>query len=136
MPTSTVTYLGDLRTQATHLASGQSIITDAPIDNQGRGEAFSPTDLTATSLATCAMTIMGIAARNNGIEMEGTAAHVTKIMAAEPRRIARIEVRFVMPARAYTDRERSILEAGARSCPVMFSLADGLEKVLEFEWAE
>jgi putative redox protein len=132
--TSKVEYLGDLRTEATHLASGQKMITDAPVDNQGKGEAFSPTDLTATSLATCALTIMGIAARNHGLNIDGTTTQVTKIMAAEPRRIARIELIFTMPQGPYSDKERKILEAAARNCPVMFSLAEGVEKVLEFEW--
>lgn len=132
--TSIVQYLGDLRTEATHLQSGQKIITDAPIDNQGKGEAFSPTDLCATSLASCMLTIMGISARNHGMDMTGTQANVTKIMAADPRRIARIEIRMVMPQNGYTDLQKKILETAARTCPVHFSLAEGLEEVLVFEW--
>ncbi|HNG89903.1 MAG TPA: hypothetical protein PK858_06850, partial [Saprospiraceae bacterium] len=89
--TSTVEYLGELRTEATHLYSGTKIITDAPLDNQGRAEAFSPTDLCATSLASCMMTIMGISARNHDLEMTGAKAEITKIMASDPRRIARVE---------------------------------------------
>lgn len=134
--TSTVQYLGDLRTEATHLHSGTKIITDAPLDNQGRAEAFSPTDLCATSLAACLMTIMGISARNHGLDMTGARAEINKIMAANPRRIARVEVRVVMPPNAYTDVQKKMLEAAARSCPVAFSLAEGIEQVIDFEWAE
>jgi putative redox protein len=134
--TSKVTYLGDLRTEATHLASGQTIITDAPVDNQGKGEAFSPTDLTATSLASCALTVMGISARNHDIDMTGATAEVTKVMGTEPRRIARIEVRIHMPVGPYSEKDRKILEAAGRSCPVMFSLHEDLEKALEFVWGE
>lgn len=132
--TSTVTYLGELRTEATHLLSGTKIITDAPPDNQGRGEAFSPTDLCATSLATCLMTIMGISARNHGLDMTGAHAKVLKVMAANPRRIARVEVHVVMPPNGYTDEQKKLLETAARTCPVAFSLAEGIEQVIEFEW--
>ncbi|MFN0033663.1 MAG: OsmC family protein [Saprospiraceae bacterium] len=132
--TSTVTYLGELRTEATHLFSGTKIITDAPLDNQGKAEAFSPTDLCATSLATCALTIMGISARNHGLDMAGAHAEVTKIMAADPRRIARVVIRFVMPQNGYTDTQKAILEKAARTCPVSFSLAEGIEQDLEFVW--
>ena len=132
--TSTVQYLGDLRTEATHLLSGQTIVTDAPPDNQGRGEAFSPTDLCATSLASCMLTLMGISARNHGLDITGANAEVTKIMAADPRRIARIEIKFLMPARGFTERQQDILEKAARTCPVHFSLSQGLEEVLEFVW--
>lgn len=132
--TSKVTYLGGLRTSAEHLASGQTIITDAPVDNHGRGEAFSPTDLAATSLATCALTIMGISASAHGLSIDGAEADVTKIMAAAPRRIARVEVKFRMPKNDFSDREKSLLEAAARACPVAHSLAEGLEQVIEFVW--
>lgn len=132
--TSTVTYLGELRTEATHLYSGTQIITDAPLDNQGKAEAFSPTDLCATSLASCAMTIMGISARNHGMDMTGARAEVTKIMASDPRRIAGVTIRFVMPPKGYTDVQKQILEKAARTCPVSFSLAAGVEQVMEFVW--
>ena len=108
--TSTVTYLGELRTEATHLFSGTKIITDAPLDNQGKAEAFSPTDLCATSLASCAMTIMGISARNHGIDMNGAKAEVTKVMAADPRRISQVILKFVMPKNDYSDTQKLILE--------------------------
>ena len=132
--TSTVTYLGELRTEATHLLSGIKIITDPPPDNQGKGEAFSPTDLCATSLAACAMTIMGISARNHAFDLTGAYAEVTKIMAADPRRISRIVVRFVMPQNDYTDTQKQILEKAARTCPVSFSLAEAIEQDFEFVW--
>jgi uncharacterized OsmC-like protein len=132
--TSTVEYLGDLRTQATHLLSGIQIITDAPPDNQGKGEAFSPTDLCATSLASCMLTIMGISARGHGMDMEGAKATVHKIMAANPRRIARIELDIYMPDKGYTDGQKKILETAARTCPVHFSLSEGMEEIVNFHW--
>ncbi len=132
--TSTVTYLGDLRTEAVHLHSGTTIISDAPLDNQGRGEAFSPTDLCATSLASCMITIMGISARNHGLDITGTQATVNKIMAADPRRIARIEINITMPKNGFDDLQKKLMEAAARACPVAFSLAEGIEQVIVFEW--
>jgi putative redox protein len=132
--TSTVKYLGELRCEATHLRSGQIITTDAPPDNKGKGEAFSPTDLCATSLATCMLTVMGISAREHGIEMTGAYAEVTKIMAANPRRISEIVIRLVMPNIEYTDGQRRILETAGRTCPVALSLGEGVEQSLEFVW--
>lgn len=132
--TSTVKYLGELRTEATHLFSGTKILTDAPLDNQGKAEAFSPTDLCATSLASCAMTIMGISARNHELDMTGATAEITKIMAADPRRIAKVIIKFIMPPNGYTDTQKVILEKAARTCPVSFSLAEGVEQEMTFEW--
>ncbi len=132
--TSTVLYLGELRTEATHLLSGRTMLTDAPPDNQGKGEAFSPTDLCATSLASCMLTLMGISARNHGLDITGARAEVTKVMAADPRRIARIEINFAMPDNNFTEGERKILEMAARTCPVHFSLSENLEEVLTFGW--
>ncbi len=132
--TSKVEYLGDLRTQATHLQSGTVIVTDAPLDNQGRGEAFSPTDLCATSLASCMMTLMGISARSRELDITGARAEVTKIMAANPRRIARVEIRMFMPNREFSERDRQLLETAARTCPVALSLGEGVEQAIEFEW--
>lgn len=129
MSTSTVTYLGDLRTEATHLQSGEKIITDAPVDNEGKGEAFSPTDLCATSLATCIMTIMGIAARNRNIDIIGTTAEVTKIMGADPRRINEIRIDIHFPDHI-SEKDRTILQRVADHCPVGNSLsADLIETV-------
>ena len=132
--TSTVTYTGGLRTEAVHVKSSMSIITDAPIDNQGKGEAFSPTDLVATALASCILTIMGIAARNHQIDMEGSVAEVTKTMASDPRRISQIEVVVKMPSNNYTAKEIRILEAAAHGCPVGRSLHPDLKEVIKIEW--
>lgn len=132
--TSTVTYLGDLRTEAVHLQSGTKIISDPPLDNQGRGESFSPTDLCATSLASCMITIMGISARNHGLDMTGAHATVNKIMAADPRRIARIEIHITMPKNGFSEVQKKLLETAGRNCPVAFSLAEGIEQAIVFEW--
>lgn len=119
--TSKVTYLGDLRTRCEHKASGANFITDAPVDNQGKGEAFSPTDTVATALASCMFTIMGIKARDHQINIEGTTAEVTKTMGSNPRRITGIEVKITFPS-AYTPKDQKILERAARTCPVLYSL--------------
>ncbi len=135
MPTSKVIYHGGLRTSATHLQSGTAILTDAPVDNQGKGEAFSPTDLLATSLANCMLTIMGIAARTHEIDMDGTTAEVTKVMAAEPRRVAEIHVNFSFPKKAdYSDKQKKILEHAALTCPVHYSLHPDINKPVDFGW--
>jgi len=134
MPTSKVLYTGQLHTAATHLKSGNEISTDAPTDNRGKGEAFSPTDLMATSLGTCILTVMGIKAMDKEIDMEGATAEVTKIMAANPRRIARIEVVIQMPNKPYTDKEKKLLEAAAHHCPVANSLHPDLEEVITIHW--
>lgn len=133
--TSEVLYLGDLRTQATHLQSGQTILTDAPIDNQGKGEAFSPTDLCATSLASCILTIMGIKARDQQIDMAGTRAIVLKTMVADPdRRIGRIDIDIYLPEKNWTMEDRSILTQAAASCPVCRSLSPALEIRKQLIW--
>lgn len=136
MPTSKIIYLGELRTQATHLASAESIITDAPLDNNGKGEAFSPTDLTATSLGSCAMTIMGIVARRDEIDFTGSEIEITKIMTAElPRKIARIEVNFTMKTpKALSDEVKAKYVRTAHTCPVALSLHPDIEQVFNFEW--
>ena len=117
--TSKVTYLGDLRTESTHLKSEDSFFTDAPTDNNGKGEAFSPTDTVATGLASCMITVMGIKSRDMGVDMTGTTAHVTKTMASEPRRISKIEVVLEFPFEA-DDKTRKILERIANTCPVHY----------------
>jgi putative redox protein len=134
--TSSITYLGDLRTECTHVKSGQTIITDAPIDNNGKGEAFSPTDLTATSLGTCMVTIMGIAAKNHDIDIDGTRLEVTKHMVADPRRISAIDVNIVFPDKEYLSKEKKILEAAAKTCPVALSLHPDIKQNLNFIWKE
>jgi len=132
--TAKVTYKGQLRTEAVHLKSGNTIVTDAPTDNHGKGEAFSPTDLAATALASCILTIMGIAANSRKIDITGATAEVTKIMVSDPRRIGRIEVAIHMPAKPYTSAEKKILEKAAHHCPVGLSLAEGTEEVIELRW--
>jgi putative redox protein len=135
MATSKVTYLGDLRTEALHLHSGEKIITDAPLDNQGRAEYFSPTDLAATSLATCGMTIMGIAARTHGFSIEGTVAEVTKVMYSNPRRIGEVHIDYYLPDIHYSDKEKKIIEAAGKSCPVALSLHPDLRQVIHYHFA-
>jgi uncharacterized OsmC-like protein len=131
---SKVIYKGNLRTEATHLRSGNVIITDAPLDNHGKGEAFSPTDLASTSLASCIMTIMGIAANTHNINIEGATADVIKVMDSDPRRIKTIEVTIQMPDNNYTDKEKKILEKAAHHCPVGLSLHPDTEEVLTINW--
>jgi putative redox protein len=127
------TYLGGLRTEATHVQSGTKIITDAPVDNQGKGEAFSPTDLLAASLASCMLTIMGITGRNHGIDIDNAQCSTTKIMAADPRRVAEIVISFRFP-KQYTEKEQKILERAALTCPVYYSLHADLKKTVDFGW--
>ena len=127
-------YLGGLRTESVHLKSGNTLITDAPVDNKGKGEAFSPTDLLATSLATCMFTIMGIAAREHGIEIDGSTCSITKIMAAEPRRVSEIQISFNFPEIRYTEKQQLILERAARNCPVAKSLHPDLIQNISFKF--
>ncbi len=133
MSTAKVTYLGNLRTENEHLKSGNKFITDAPTDNNGKGEAFSPTDTVATGLANCMITMMGIKARDMQINMDGTAAIVTKTMAADPRRISKIEVVLNFPS-GIDEKSRKILENTARTCPVHYSLHPDIERVVVFNW--
>ena len=131
--TSKVTYLGDLRTKSIHVQSGSEIISDAPLDNNGKGEAFSPTDIVANALASCMMTIMGIKARDLGVDFIGSTAEVTKIMNAEPRRIGAIEIAFEMQGVA-DEKNKTILERAAMTCPVFLSLSSEIEKKITFNW--
>ncbi|MGQ7946889.1 OsmC family protein [Flavobacterium sp. WC2509] len=131
--TSKVTYLGDLRTSSIHIQSGSEIISDAPVDNNGKGEAFSPTDTVANALASCMMTIMGIKARDLNIDFNGSTAAVTKTMNAEPRRIGAIEIIFEMQGVTET-KDKIILERAARTCPVFLSLNTEIEKDISFIW--
>jgi len=125
--TSKVIYLGDLRTEATHIQSGQKIITDAPVDNEGKGEAFSPTDLAATSLASCMITIMSIAAKKRNINMTGTSANIVKVMSPDPRRISEIQINIKFPDHL-NDKEQTILQRAGETCPVSYSLSSGLKQ--------
>src|SRR6187402_2539280 len=133
MPTSKVTYLGDLRTSSIHLQSGSEIISDAPLDNNGKGEAFSPTDTVANALATCMMTIMGIKARDLNVDFTGSTAAVTKIMQADPRRINAIEIVFDMNV-STDEKNKTILERAAMTCPVFLSLNTEIDKRISFNW--
>ncbi|WP_118193872.1 OsmC family protein [Albibacterium indicum] len=128
-------YLGELRTRATHLRSGNSLITDAPVDNQGKGEAFSPSDLLATALGSCMLTIMGIAAREHHIDLEKVELETTKIMTDNPRRVSRLDIVFNFPkGQQYSDKEKVILEKAAKTCPVFYSIHPEIEKNLQFNW--
>ena len=133
--TSKVTYNGGLRTTCLHLRSDNEFITDAPVDNNGKGEAFSPTDTVATGLASCMMTMMGIKARDLEVNLEGSTAEVTKHMAANPRRIAKIEVKLELPE-SVSEKNRKILTHTANTCPVHYSLHPDIEKVIEFHWVK
>ncbi len=134
MATAKVLYQGNLRTQATHIKSDTQIITDAPTDNNGKGEAFSPTDLVATALATCMITIMGIKARNKGINIDGIESEITKIMSSNPRRIDEIIVNLTMPKIDISDEDKSLLEKVAMSCPVALSIHPDIKQTVTFNW--
>ncbi len=131
--TSKVTYNGELRTTCVHLASGNEFITDAPVDNNGLGRAFSPTDTVATGLASCMITVMGIKARDLGVELKGAEVEVTKHMASDPRRIAKIEVVFHLPS-SISQKNRTILQRIGDTCPIHYSLHPDIEKVITYNW--
>lgn len=133
--TSKVEYLGNLRVKNTHLQSGNSYLTDAPIDNHGKGEAFSPTDTVATAIGNCMLTVMGIKAENLGIDLKGTRADITKTMAAKPRRIAKIEVNVYFPEE-YSDKNKIILEHTALHCPVHESLHPDIDIIINFDYGK
>ena len=129
-----IKYLGGLSCEARQEPSGTTLVTDAPLDNEGRGESFSPTDLAATSLGTCMLTIMGIVARRHGIDLGETTVHVVKEMsAAPPRRIAKLTVAFTIPLPPGHPR-RALLENAARSCPVHLSLHPDTAQEVRFDW--
>ena len=134
MNISSVIYNGDLRTTARHIRSGNEIFTDAPVDNEGKGEAFSPTDLVSTMLASCMLTIIGIAANKHGFSIDGTRAEISKTMYNDPRRIGEIAVHFRLP-RSYSAKEKRIIEAAAKSCPVAQSLNPEIRQNIHFEYA-
>lgn len=135
MLTSNVKYLGELRTQAIHLQSGKEIMTDAPKDNYGKGEAFSPTDIVATALASCMLSVMGIVALRDGIKKtDGAYAEVTKVMYQEPRRIGEIHIRITFPQNNFSEKEKKIYENAAHTCPVAKSLHPDIKQLVEFVW--
>ena len=135
MSTTKVNYLGNIRTECEHLKSGNTYITDAPTDNNGKGEAFSPTDTVATGLANCMLTVMGIKARDLDIQLTNSTALVTKTMAANPRRISKIEISFQLPS-GVSEKHQKILENTGNTCPVHHSLHPDIEKVIQFNWGK
>lgn len=132
--TAEVSYTGHLRTRCKHIKSGEEFITDAPTDNNGRGEAFSPTDTVATALASCMFTVMGIKANTMDIDLTGATATVTKTMASNPRRISKIEIHFHFPFKI-AEKQQKILEHTANTCPVHYSLHPDIEKEIIFNWS-
>lgn len=131
--TSEIVYLGELRTECTHLQSGTKIITDAPTDNHGKGEAFSPTDLVATALGSCMISLMAIKSKDLNINMDGATVQVTKIMQAEPRKIARLIITMNMAVSADT-KTKIIMERTAMNCPVLLSLNTDIEREITINW--
>jgi len=132
---ATITYKGNLRTEAVHARSGSRIETDAPVDNQGKGERFSPTDLVAASVASCMLTIMGIYARDKGIDMSGVAASVEKVMGTNPRRISEVHVAFYMTSSgSLSNEQKKALELVSQACPVSKSLHPDIVQVTTFTW--
>ena len=134
MVTIKTDYVGQLRTQATHVQSNNNIITDAPTDNNGKGEAFSPTDLVAGSLCSCMMTIMGIMARRDGFDLDGMKGEVTKVMVADPRRISEIHIDFTWSNPHPEEKMREKLKRGALTCPVALSLHPDIEQKINFDF--
>ncbi len=134
MATIKTQYQGDLRTKAIHIASGNEIITDAPLDNKGRGEAFSPTDLLATALGSCMITIAGMAAQEHGFSIDGTTLDITKIMASNPRRVAEIIVELHFPENNYTGNQKKIIREACINCPVAKSLHPDLKQTIIFNF--
>lgn len=133
MPTASINYQGELRTVCIHLQSGTQILTDAPTDNHGKGEAFSPTDLLATALGSCMVSIMAIKSSDLDIDLKDSKVSITKIMQSEPRKIAKIEVILNMSIDT-TDKNKTILERAAMTCPVLLSLHPDIEKEVVFNW--
>lgn len=136
METIRIFYEGNLRTNAVHVKSGKNLITDAPADNQGKGEAFSPTDLLATSLATCMLTVMGIHAKKMNLSLEGVSAKITKIMCQNPRRVSEIIIEFEMPGKNFTEEQKTKLEEVALNCPVAKSIHPDLMQKVMFNFSD
>lgn len=134
MNTISAIYQGSLRTQATHIQSGNSLITDAPTDNNGRGEAFSPTDLVCAALSSCMMTLMGIVAQREMVELEGLQSTVVKIMTSNPRKIGEIQITFTHPRLLATEEQRQKLKRAALTCPVALSLSESIKQTIVFNW--
>lgn len=135
MTTIETIYLGDLRTEMTHVSSGDKVITDAPLDNNGLGQTFSPTDLVVGALGSCIVTLMGMAANTHKIDINDTKLSITKIMASNPRRIGEIKIDITFPS-DYTDKEKKILEHAGRTCPVALSLHPDLKQNIKFHYPQ
>ena len=133
--TASITYTGNLRCRAEHIRSGTVIESDAPTDNRGKGEKFSPTDLVCVSLATCMLTTMAMKANDLEVSIDGASADATKHMLSEPRRIGKIEVKVTLPAGA-NERDRKVLENTGNNCPVVKSLHPAIELVIDYRWEE
>ena len=127
-------YVGELRTESTHLKSSDVIITDAPTDNNGKGDAFSPTDLVASALCSCMTTVMGICAEKNNFELPGSTAYVTKIMESHPRRISKIIIEINFDNNNLSDQQNEKLVAVAKGCPVAQSLSSDLIQEVKFNF--
>ncbi len=134
MTTSKIKYLGNLRTEAVHLKSNSTIITDAPTDNNGKGEAFSPTDTVATALASCMITIMGIQANTSNFELKFVEADITKVMSATPRKISEVIVNFNFGDVDYSEKEQTIIKNAAKTCPVALSLNPDIKQTISFKF--
>jgi putative redox protein len=134
MVSMTGIYQGGLRTEVTHLRSGNRIITDAPPDNNGKGEAFSPTDLTCASLNSCMMTLMGMLAEREGINLEGLKSEIVKVMASNPRKIAEIHITFFHENLNATDIQKEKLKRAAMTCPVALSLPESVKQLVTFNF--
>lgn len=134
-PGMTVTYQGELRNRAEHIQSGNTLITDAPTDNHGKGEAFSPTDLLCTSLASCMITLMGITANSKGIHLGKVEASIEKVMYSEPRRVGEIHIHLMVENKEYSDKEKAILENAALTCPVAKSIHPDIKQEISFSYS-
>ncbi len=134
-PGMRINYEGHLRNRAVHLRSGNELITDAPTDNHGKGGAFSPTDLLCTSLASCMITLMGITAEGKGILLGNITADIEKVMYGEPRRVGEIHIHLTIEDKGYSEKERTILENAAKTCPVAKSIHPDIKQVVDFRYA-
>ncbi|HLP74351.1 MAG TPA: OsmC family protein [Bacteroidales bacterium] len=136
METAKTKYVGDLRTEILHIRSGSVIVTDAPVDNKGKGEKFSPTDMVASALGSCIYTIMGIAAREHDFSIEGSTCTITKVMAENPRRIGEIKIEFDFTGGEYTQKQKTILQTCVRNCPVARSLKEDIYQNVTLHFRE
>ncbi len=135
MATLKTVYKGNLRSEITHLQSSSVVVTDAPTDNNGKGESISPTDMVAGALGSCILTIIGMASEAHGFDIVGTEVETTKVMSASPRRIGEIHLTINFP-RNYEDKHKRLIEASVRSCPVEQSLHPDIKRVITYNYKE